>query len=693
MINIKIKDRLETAYNVEDFPYNSLIENLETFRHHKITYYNIPCAFDIETTTISCGKMKTCPYMFEANCLKEDCKNWISPYAFMYHWQVCIKDNVCFGRRWEEYSYFIERVSKILNLGNKLRLVFYVHNLSFEFQFMNTLFEWKEIFALDHRKILKAFDGFIEYRCSWKLSNMSLEKFCENTPNCYYQKMKGLFDYDIIRTYKTEMNNTELAYCFCDVRGLCECIGYLLKDDTIASIPLTNTGYVRRDCRLAVLKNVKNKKRILNEKLSAKQYILCKEAFRGGDTHASYLLSGEVIEKVKSKDISSSYPYVMMVEKFPGKFIKGNKQKLEEYLLKDLALLMVVKFKDVKYKGEDYIPYIPLSKCRCLEDNSVLKKTKENQYNLVIDNGRILKADGFEMTITEIDWNIIYESYSFDYEIKDIYISKKKMLPSELREKIKDYFLAKSTLKGIDDKLYEYMKSKNRLNGIYGMSVTDIVKNEWKFEDGNWIEKESDLKNSLKRYYEGQNSFLSYQWGVWVTAYARRNLRKGLEYTKGDTVYVDTDSIKYIGNHDKSFNEYNNEIIFTIKNVDIPPLVEYKGKTYTMGTFDDDGEYVEFITWGAKKYCYKQNGEYHTTVAGLAKKEGAKIVNERGIESFKPGTVFYPSGRTVAVYGDEEPHTICVNGVEFLTAGFCAILPSTYKLSISPDYKSLIKKD
>lgn len=676
---IKVKGREEIVYNCDNFP-KQLPIDFKTYRHHKYNYYNVACAFDIETTTIRCPRMDSCPLMQKGECVKEQCQDWIEPYAFMYHWQFCINDIVIFGRTWEEYIIFTDTIKEQLNLNNKNRLIVYVHNLPFEFSFMSNIFSWKEIFAVDQRKPIKAFDGGIEYRCSYKLSNMSLEKFCENTPGCFYQKLTGEYDYDKIRTPDTCLTPRELEYCYCDVRGLCECINYLLKEDTIASIPMTSTGYVRRDCRIATLKNPKNKRRIINEKLTAKQYFLLKDAFRGGDTHASYMFSGDILEDVKSKDISSSYPYVMMTEKFPAKFVKGNPDKLEDYLIKDLAILMVVDMKYVKYTGEDYIPYIPISKCNQIDTEEI-----------VVDNGRILYVKEIEMTLTEIDYKIIRETYIADMKIKELYVAKKKMLPIELREKIKEYFYQKSTLKGMTEKAYEYAKSKNRLNGIFGMTVTDIIKDEWCYDiKEGWYLKNADAKKSLKRYYENQNSFLSYQWGVWVTAYARQNLRKGLKITKSDTLYVDTDSIKYINDHEDGFRAYNQKVLEKIKETDIKPMVIYNDRTYTMGTMDDDGSYEEFRTWGAKKYCYRVNGKYKTTVAGLGKEAGSSYINKKGVLAFCPGTVFYPSGRMTAVYGDDDVHTITVDGCTFTTAGYCALIPTTYRLTLTEEYDSLL---
>ena len=47
--------------------------------------------------------------------------------------------------------------------------------------------------------------------------------------------------------------------------------------------------------------------------------------------------------------------------------------------------------------------------------------------------------------------------------------------------------------------------------------------------------------------------------------------------------------------------------------------IDNKGHTHTIGQLEDDGFYEKFITLGAKKYFYEENGEKHITVSGVPK--------------------------------------------------------------------------
>lgn len=675
-------------YNIDTFPYHHLYD-YPIIRHHKNTYVNIEAAFDIETTNIYCKRRMECKKMRRGECNGDKCRHWIKPTSYMYHWQACIGNDVIFGRTWEEYQYFVKKVALTLGLSNRKRLVFYVHNLGFEFQFLRSYFEFTEVFAREKRRPMKAVAGGIEYRCSYMLSNMSLAKFCENTPNVIHGKLKGSFDYDKIRTSKTPLTEQEKAYCFNDVKGLAECIHEYLKEDTIGSIPLTSTGFVRRDCRNAWKKNKKNKRNMQKNALTYEQYLLCKEAFRGGNTHANHVYADKIIRNVKSVDIASSYPYVLMTKRYPTKFVRENPAKLKQYCTDEWSFLVKCRFRGVKYKGTCNIPYIPVSKTiRESDENGNLIPRK-----LLLDNGRILTADRIVMTLTNIDLEIIYQEYDIEsMEVSEFHVARNEYIEPELREKILEYFHAKSTLKGVSGKEYEYMKSKNKLNGIYGMMVTDILMDDVLYENG-WKDAEEktedEKRKALSSYYKNPNSFLTYQVGVWVTAYARQSLQNMLTRTGADTVYCDTDADKFIGDHSQDIKEINEAIIAEIKNAPIPPHVTHNGRDYYMGLFEDDGEYEEFITLGAKKYCVNKHGKISTTVAGLGKTEGAARITELGIRHFCHGTVFFPSGRLNAYYNDYS-ETIYIQGEKIETGSNLCFMPGTYILGITDEYKELL---
>lgn len=673
----------DTAYNIVDYPYTEY-RNCKTLRNKRgVTYYNIDAAFDIETTNIQAPRHKD----KHGKTVKDG-----NDFAFMYHWQFCIHDKVVFGRTWEEFQKFITAVCESWELSENRVLVVYVHNLAFEFQFIRNFFEWSNIFARKKRKPLRALSKCgIEFRCSYSLSNMSLEKFCENTPGIKHPKLAETYDYEEIRYPVTPMKDNDLCYCYNDVAGLCECIQYLLKEDTILSIPMTSTGYVRRDFRKAMQSNPKNKTQFKRNRLTPELYTLLKDAFRGGDTHANYLYTDEVVKNVYSYDEASAYPGIMMRKKFPMHFIKVNETRFSEVMKnKNTGKIFRCRLFHVKHRIHGGMPYMSVSMCRL-------------HSNIRADNGRVLSADFVELKgITDIDYEILRRDYEWErMEINDLYQAKLEYLPDDFRNQIMHYYYLKCTLKGIPEKEYEYMKSKNKLNSAYGMMVTDIASPEVCIEQGEWIEKPVNLEDSLNKYYSSYSSFLSYQWGIWVTAYARQALRKAI-YVCGELgkncIYIDTDSVKTDMDISESIDSINAEIVKESEECGIDCHVDYNGERYQLGVYEYEGCYDEFKTLGAKKYVVKKYDKkkkkklYTVTIAGLNKKNGSDYINEHGIDAFKIGTVFYPSGNLDATYNDCDIHTITIDGHTFTTASNIALVPAEYTLGVTNEYFDLFSK-
>lgn len=247
----------------------------------KITYYNVPAAFDIETSSFYIeGEKKAC----------------------MYIWQFGILNWVTYGRTWEEFDEFISVLSTILGLDEEKRLIVYIHNFAYEFQWMRKRVHWDKLFFLESRKPIYGISGGIEYRCSLKLSGKSLKNLAKDLQKYPCEKKVGDLDYSLIRTYKTPLTKKELGYCEADIRVLLAYIQEKIEHDgDISKIPLTNTGYVRNYCRKACFKSWKRYKGLMSELvLTPDEYSQLKRAFSGGFTHANAHYSRRVVHKVAS---------------------------------------------------------------------------------------------------------------------------------------------------------------------------------------------------------------------------------------------------------------------------------------------------------------------------------------------------------------------------------------------------------
>lgn len=595
------------------------------------------------------GKGKTYKYRYLKNVSTFDieCTTWENeefydkPFSTMYIWQFCI-DGICFyGRTWDEYLEFIHNIIDKYELNVTNRLVIFVHNLSYEWEFIKSFFHpIPDMCWINGKNVpvkIVTEEG-IEFRCSYVLSNMSLRKFCENTENVIHGKLYGDLDYRLKRHSLTPLTIQEMSYCFNDVAGLYECVYQKLIEEKNGyfTLPITSTSYVRRDLREEIGQDRKYKEIVRNLKPDIELYDIMVKMFRGGNTHANRFRIGRNLENLGSMDLTSSYPFQMVYRKYPMKpFIKEKISLLKSkaYLqkcLQERACIIEVAFDDLDLKADVPIPYISSSRTNCYDAD------KEKS---LFDNGRIVRNSHIEMYCTEIDLNIIFRQYNYSrYGIIRMWTAEKDYLPDHIVNNVLRYYEGKTKLKGVEYKEYEYGKSKNRLNGNFGMCCTNTVKDGWGVDlEGNYVSRKiEDREKALNDAYK--EGFLAYQWGVWVAAYGRLQLQDGIDIVGMDCNYCDTDSVKY-SNPEKyidKFKEYNNNLIKKAKEKGRKiSALNSKGEEIFMGTFDNDGTYKTFVTWGAKKYSYTslikgtKYYDVHITVSGASKRAGALAITKR----------------------------------------------------------------
>lgn len=657
--------------------YVNSVNNEENIVSHKgIDYINLPCAFDIETSSF---------YDSERN--KKAC---------CYLWQFGFNGKVIIGRNlFTEFVSFIKKFTTSLNLSSKKRVICYVHNLAYEFQWIRKYFNWEgsEIMCNKIRQPFKAVSTVgIEYRCSYILSGYSLSKVAENLQEYKIKKLVDNMNYEIIRHSKTELTSSEIAYAVNDVLIVMAYIyEELLKvEGGIWNIPLTNTSRVRRYIRN---NSDSFRKQVMTLKLTADSYTAAKKAFAGGFTHCNSKYTGVTLSNVGSYDFTSSYPYVMISEKFPmssPQLINIKSQHhLEQAINLKCCIFQITFFNIYSVANENFIS---ISRC-------------ENVVNPITDNGRIFSADSLTTTITEIDYKIIVKTYKFsNVKIGYFYICDKKYLPLQFVNDILQLYKNKTELKGIEGKEVEYLTSKGMLNSCYGMTVTDIVREEFLYsnENQNWYKKAPNIEEKIEEYNNSYGRFLFYYWGVYVTAYARQNLINTIIKLGNDYIYSDTDSIKFLNVEKNSpiFESYNQAVINKLKQVSTERDIDFelfqpktiKGKSKLIGVFDFEGVYNGFKSLGAKRYLYTDsNNEYHITIAGVNKKTGVKMINS--FDDFKFNMVFTSEycGKLTHTYIDNEIEGVVTdyNGVlsEYHELSCIHLEKTTYELTISNDYE------
>ena len=636
----------------------------------KYYYKDIITAFDIETTYI------------------KEIDN-----SVMYIWQWQLGNNcTVVGRTWYEFKRFIKTLMDHMDKDEKL--VVYVHNLSFEFLFLSGILEFlpDDVFAVERRKVLKAtYKGKIEFRCSYLQTNMSLRAFCEKMGVKSY-KLK--MNYKKRRYWYTDLSQKEMAYCLNDVRGLVEAISKELErdGDNLYTIPLTSTGYARRDAKKAMRKV--SKSYITNQLPSYRLYKLLKQAFRGGNCHASRYYSTQIIDNVKSVDISSCYPDAICNELYPVSkffFVKDpTKEDIDKFVFeKKKACLIRCSLLNVRLKDDLIpVPYLAAGKCY-----SVL--------NGVYDNGRILSADAIGCTtFTDIDYKILISQYNFDIVVLDLAYARYGKLPPSYIKTVIEYYQNKTDLKDkpTDEEhtaeFYAllYNKFKNLLNSLYGLMAQDPVKINIQYVDELELfqeDPEADPEEILKEH--NKRAFLLYQWGVWVCCWGRYHLQQGIDACGEGFIYCDTDSCKYVGevdwdklNVERKKKSEQNKTYATDPN----------GKKHYMGLFEYEGEYKKFLTMGAKKYAYvDQEDKLHITIAGVNKKIGAiELKRAGGLSAMKEGFVFKYAGGLEARYQDypEVYEYITEDNVPIPITRNVSLVENTKTLGLTDEYRQLI---
>ena len=637
----------------------------------KYYYKDIITAFDIETTYI---------------------KEIDQSVMYIWQWQFGSEVTVI-GRRWYELKKFITALRNQMDKDEKL--VVFVHNLSFEFEYLSGIFEFnsEDVFAVDHRKVLKAtYMSQIEFRCSYLQTNMSLRSFCEKMGVKNY-KLK--MDYKKRRYWYTELTPKEIAYCLNDVRGLVEAIAKELErdGDNLYTMPLTSTGYARRDAKKAMRKV--SKSFIKNQLPSWELYQLLREAFRGGNTHASRFYSTLIMKDVKSVDISSSYPDCICNEKFPvSKFFfkdDATVEDIEELIFKkDKAVLIRCALMNVELKDDLYpVPYLATSKCKGIVD-------------AVYDNGRIISAKTIGLTtFTDLDYRILKEQYNFDMIPLTVAYARYGKLPAAYIDTVRDYYQQKTDLKDKPSdeehtaEFYAilYNKFKNLLNSLYGLMAQNPVKIEIKYVDGLDL-FEDDPEADPKKILEDNNNkaFLLYQWGVWVCAWGRYHLEQGIKACGHGFIYCDTDSCKYVGDVDwEAYNDERRKISEKNKTYAIDP----KGNKHYMGLYEYEGTLPEFRTMGAKKYAYRDSkGKLHITIAGVNKRIGAiELERAGGLQAMKEGFTFKYAGGLEARYSDHPSIGCWINedDVPIDISRNVSLVDNTKTLGLTAEYRELLQ--
>ena len=642
--------------------------------------------FDIESTSVFYGADNRAE-MYDYSKPAEYYKG-LKKAALCYIWQISIDGVAYFGRELSEFAEFIES----LRTAAGCDLLVWVHNLPFEFQFIRRLFNWQTINAREVRKPYRArTTSGIEFRCTYALTNMSLATLAKSFRTAH-QKLKGDLDYNIMRTPATPMTSAELAYCENDVLVLHDYVAQFPLP--LYDAPLTQTGFVRRAVKKQMGAHVCRINASHNE-VDPDIFRALNGAYAGGYTHANVFYAGRVLRDIVSYDFTSSYPFVMLSEKFPCQSFlpqAGGGVTFENMNPDKYAYIFDVTLYD--YECTTHNTYISENKCIYIDGGA-------------FDNGRVLSASSLRLLLTDVDvwalkasgkWGAITYNYS--------YVARKNYLPKSLWEYTLKLYADKTTLKGIDERYDEYMRAKQFVNSLYGMCVTNTVKPDIEYIADDWkcAEQLTPEEMRKKLLENKRRGFMNYAVGVWVTSYARRNLWRAIVALDKYVAYCDTDSIKCVNvpEVERYVAEYNKEVADKLQaaaeyygapDADFSPQ-DIHGRPHPIGVFDFDGHYNEFITLGAKKYAYDNHDGtgVHITVSGVPKSYGQML---KSINEFRTGLVFQPTperAKYISHYDDNGAVLDFGGELWECGTGIC-LQPTSYTLDATDGYKKLWQID
>ena len=648
--------------------------------------------FDIETTSFFYESDKK-PFLYKPGY---DPEYWSDVYAgaVCYIWQFGINDRYYYGRELDDFYKLLS------DFPEEMHVKIFVHNLSFEWHFLDRL-HWVKVFAKNtHKPIRAVCSEFpnIEFQCTLSLENRSLDSWGKALG---VPKLTGTVDYNVMRTPLTELEPELMAYAERDLKVMYEGLKQELKEyNSVHNLPLTSTGKVRRVVKDKLMndnKYVNYIHALVPDVYNYKTSIFC---YSGGYCHANRVYVGQTLYNKDGKhgghyDYTSSYPFELVTQKFVSTTWSRWKNGIpDDSLFEDHAFKMHLVFYKIR------------SELR----NTYIQYSHTDSVNPTCDNGRLMSADICDLWITEQDYSVIKRAYTWErVEIVEIWEAYKTYLPLPFVEYILELFNNKTVYRGIESKKDEYSLAKSRLNALYGMICTRLCQSEitWNDETGEWsvghltTEKIQEHFEKLKMYRD-KRYFLNFDAGVWCSNGSRCRLWNDLiiPYDKY-VIYADTDSIFTTISID--FTDYNNmlnervEKVCKERGLDVEKTrpIGPDGKRSYLGNLTSEQTWRTFKTLGSKRYLerWASDGQLHLTVAGI-NKEAVSCLNDNE-ENFRNGVVFDKDEKDVNkllhTYIDNMPDIEFPDGYISHQRRGVNLRPNGYRLTTDPTFDEILK--
>ena len=595
----------------------------------------------------------------------------IVDYCFNYAYQIAIgRDNVQIVRTKDAILNIVENLVesvKDYNVSHETNavLIIWCANLSHEWSFLKRdiyeRFNITKMFAKSPRDVLYIqLDKCVEFRECIGLFGHSLDDIAKHWCSDDNQKLKGQFDYSKIRTSATPLDpETETPYMAHDVTTLAEMhenvINYYTQENGVCCLPYTSSGFVRMKLKAAIRddvnltaeredKNIDRQKPLKTniEYLKHKNYNLVTDAYQwhicrdysysGGLCGSNIDLVGKILHNVVCADLTSDYPAQFTHQKYPcGRLKKmhGNLKDVRHELEKqNKPYFAILKIKYMHAKTQHAV----FSKHKIINLETEIFEKHGKPKDLVIYNGKVYSGKNLIVCWNDVDIKAYKECYDMKFGVLTLWaFDGYKRAPEWLLKSMWGDYEKKSLLKiAKKSDTQEYADSKRDVNTYYGVTATRISDSFDAFDEClNFIPtKEKTFKQM--RFDFWLNPYLAF----WCTSYARSILMHFISRYPDAIVQYDTDSLYYVqdlgADLEKELQEYNakiqhkNELIFRNH--------EHKDLFLSLGQWDFDEVYTNFLGLGSKKYIKQTGDTIKTVIAGLPKNAIPKEIEEKAIE-------------------------------------------------------------
>ena len=680
-------------------------------KRHKLMCEDI-FMFDTETTSALVDENgNVFPFDYDNPQRAKECRK----HSLCYMWQFGINEDTRYiGRELYDFVLLLKKLHKYCPYFKSI----WVHNLAFDFCFLQNVFEFTDVFARKPRHPMRASVKKYNavFKCSYVLMNLGLESWAKSL-DLPVKKHVGQLDYKKIRTPKTPLKPDEIDYGLADLDVMYYGLLKLKKEyGALYKVPMTHTG----KARVAAVEIMKDEKyycekvtRLLPQNLH--DYVMQAHAFLGGSVFCNWLYKNRTIKNVSAWDIASSYPWVVVACKYPqGILYKCPKGQEHKYINND-KYLYIIQFRVYDFESKYNCHFMSKSKALAID-------------NVKSDNGRLYRGKMAEFVLTSVDYELFIKLYSYSkIDIIDFRFCRAGYLSDTFRRFILQLYKDKTTLKNVDNMKDIYQNKKETINSLsYGDFVTKLFTDSVIYDE-NYIDPETNtpqlwhverlneerfnktLKSLNKKRFKNYKAFIQ---GIFVTAWARKRIWDAVICLDEKIVYSDTDSLKMCDYDGDYFERANAEImkrhaeLMQELNVTIDDLSpeDINGVRHPLGVWEREKTAKFFRSLGCKQYmCEYEDGKKALTCAGVSKLAVQcfesvddfhidRTLTEKELLNCTDGNG-HTAEKLTPYYGEDYPVTVYPDGyISKYKRGIC-LLPTTFNLSITPeDLKTLFNE-